>query len=254
MWGRMVDRPTSHPYTDPHRIAAARLGDAARYFPALFFMYPNYEAFPVGPGARDPGSLRRFVAGLRCWAQARDTRALVFQFVGPEGRPLCDMLAQDGFDVFPVAHRAELSVGWSDLRGYLNTFPKRRRDSIKHEIRAMAAAGVRFEVRGLGDDEPELRRLRGALVVKYGGLDDAAREEELLRRVRDNFHPDDVHVVVARDGDDLVAFTIFIRDATVLTALVTGADYEHPKARYVYFGTAFYTTVQLAADLGVRTI
>jgi predicted N-acyltransferase len=59
---------------------------------------------------------------------------------------------------------------------------------------------------------------------------------------------------VARDDTRAVAFTLFVRTGDTLTALLTGADYGSPTAQYVYFGTCFYAAVQLAADLGTRTI
>jgi hypothetical protein len=253
MMGRLVEAITANPWTDPYLRAAEHLGDED-FFPALAFMYPNYDAFPIGPGAHDSETLHRFVDGVCRMARERAARTVVFQYLGPESRDLTTVLAASGFDVFPAAHRAELPVRWGGLAGYLESFPTRRRNKLKYEIRAMSASGLRFETRGLPPDDDELVTLRRALMVKYGSPDDPERERRWFDRVRACFPAQDVYVVVARDDTRAVAFTLFVRTGDTLTALLTGADYGSPTAQYVYFGTCFYAAVQLAADLGTRTI
>jgi hypothetical protein len=254
MMGRVVAARTDNPFTDPYLPVSERVGSPERIFPAMALMYPNYDAYPVGPGARVPARLSQFVAGVCRHVSGRGLRSVVFQYLGPEADLLVESLRAAGFGVFTIAHRAELAVEFDGLGDYLSSFPKRRRDKLKHEIRALAEAGVTFTVRPLGDDEKELIDLRCLLTEKYRGTSDPGKERKWFDNIRRCFPERDVFVVAASTDGQPVGFTLFIRTGDRLSALLTGVDYHHPRARYVYFGTSFYAAVPLAADIAVRVI
>ncbi|WP_329563524.1 GNAT family N-acetyltransferase [Streptomyces uncialis] len=254
MMGRVVPTATDNQFLDPYLPAAQQLGNPERIFPAMAFMYPNYDAYPIGPGSAAPRRLAEFVFGVERLATERGMRSVVFQYLGPESDLLVDALTNAKFQVYTVAQRAELSIEFAGIGDYLSGFPKRRRDKIKHEIRVMSEAGVAFSVRHLQEDEKPLIDLRCALVEKYRGKSDSERERGWFDKVQRSFPGEDIFVVTAEADGHTLGFTLFVRTADRLTALLTGTDYHHPRADYVYFGTSFYAAIPLAVEVGTRVI
>jgi uncharacterized protein len=267
--GTVLARPHASPRVDPYRILAghsAGLGlipagphpwrglGAADVMPCALLMYPNYDLFPVGPAARDPAALDCLVRHLCAWAGREGLASLAFLYLTPRGGALMDALRRAGAQVVPLAHACSLDVTWRDFDGYLATLPQKRRAAVRSELRRLAAQEVTVGAEELGAVAPDLLRLRGQLVVKYGGTPSAERDGRLLDYVRASFTPAEICVVTARRRGLLLGFFLLVQDGDCWTALLTGADYDEPCSRFTYFATGFYTPAALAPARGVRTI
>ena len=254
MMGRVVPAVTDNQFTDPYLPVRDRFGGPERVFPALSFMYPNYDSYPVGPGADDPARLARFVDEICRHARGRGLRSVVFQYLDPVAERLTETLRAAGFTVVTVAQRAELAIDFDRPDHYLSRLSSHRQRRIRSEMRALAAAHVEYTVRPLHEDEEILISLRSGLAEKYRGASDPEKEKRWFDNVRRCFPAADVFVICADIDGRTVGFTLFVRTGDRLTALLTGSDYGDPGARYVYFGTCFYAAVPVALDLGIRVI
>lgn len=254
MMARVVPSMTENPFTDPYLSVRKHAGSPENVFPALCFMYPNYDAYPVGPGAHSPARLAQFAAEVCLHARERGLRSVVFQYLDPVADAFTASLRDEGFTILTVAHRAELPIEFNHPDHYFSLFSSHRRRRIKSEMRALAAAGVTYTTRALADDEHDLVALRSGLAEKYRGVSDPEKEKGWFDKIRRCFPPDDVFVVTATADGRTIGFTLFVRTGDRLSALLTGSDYADPRARYAYFGTCFYAAVPLALGLGVRVI
>jgi uncharacterized protein len=269
MRGLLLREPMRNEWLDPRMIASgqgAHLGlavggphpwrgrHAADVYPCLTIMYPNYDAFPVGPASAEPSALARFVGSLRTWARDHGARSIAFLYLTPDAAALCGSLRAEGFRFLPLTTRAEMAVTWRDFGGYLAGLPYKRRTSIGRELRALGEAGVSVAIEELGQVEPDLIPLRCMLTRKYRGSADPAREAAWFTRVREAFAPDEITVFTARAGAVPVAFSLFVRDGARWTALLTGMDYSNPAARYSHFATMYYTPAGHAPGIAVQRI
>lgn len=269
MVGGVMPAPTGHVRFDPYRILSG--GSAAegvaedgphpwrehsdtRIFPCLLMMFPGYETAPVGAWARDEGAAAVFLTGLRRWATTQQIKSIAFLFVRGDYPEFLAALSHAGFDVTAMANRGDLEIAWDDFEGYVAWLPRKRRFTVRREIRDIAGRGVVVRERPLAADEPELIALRNQLVEKYGGVPDQQREIDTVRLLREQFGPGDVLVVEAvKDGRPL-AFAVFIRDGDVWTSLMSGADYTREESVFTYFAVMFYRPAALAPVLGISKI
>jgi predicted N-acyltransferase len=269
MRGLLLHEPMRNEWLDPQAIASGRgahLGlasggphpwhgrHAADVYPCLTIMYPNYDAFPVGPASAESAALADFVGSLRAWAQDRGARSIAFLYLTPEATTLCGSLRAAGFQFMPLTTRAEMAVTWQDFGGYLAGLPYKRRTSIGREIRALKEAGVSVAIEELSKVEHDLIPLRCLLMRKYRGSADPGREAVWFARVRAAFAPDEITVFTARISGIPVAFSLFVRDGSRWTALLTGMDYSNPAARYSHFATMYYMPAGHAPDIPVQRI
>jgi hypothetical protein len=269
MRGLVLLEPMEREWLDPFLIAsggATHLGLAAggphpwrdrepeTLFPCLAVLYPNYDAFPVGPGVTDPAVLRHFLDELDAWRAANGIRSAAFLYLTPEAMPLCEVAREDGFHVFPLTTRAEMGVTWTDFDGYLATLPSKRRTCVRRELRAVSEAGVSVEITGLAEVEADLIQLRCMLMAKYLGSARADREARWFTRIREAFLVDEITVFVARANNRPVAFSLFVRDGACWTALLTGMDYGIPEARFSHFATMYYAPAEHAPRISVSRI
>ncbi|GCB47952.1 GNAT family N-acetyltransferase [Streptomyces sp. NL15-2K] len=223
-------------------------------YPAGLIMFPRYESFPVGPGAGSRQALRRMVDALVEWGAGAGLRTLSFLYLTREAEPLVRVLGEKGFTVMPLTSSWELPVEWDDLSGYLARLPRKRRSVVRREMRELTARGIDVGERELSACAPRLAALRCGLVEKYGGTADFEREMSRLRRVESLFGADDITVVAAQREQEVVGFTLLLRDGGVWTAYLTGADQSAGTARLAYFATSYYWPAERAPRLGIRLI
>ncbi|MEV4114735.1 hypothetical protein [Nonomuraea sp. NPDC049695] len=268
MRGLIQQEPGSRPFNDPYLIASGQATQdglavtgphpwqtrrAQEVFPSLVMMYPNYDAFPVGPLAADSGALASFADQVGDWARRQGFRSVTYLYLTPEADALRAVLRDKGYDVFPLAARSNMTVTWSDIPEYLAQLPRKRRGEVRRELRALEAAGVRVRPRPLAPEEPGLVRLRSQLMYKYASVADEQRERHWFARVWELFG-DDATVFVAEHAASPIQFTLFVQDGAVWTPLLTGTDYAHGASRLAYFATAFYSPAALAPQLRIRRI
>jgi hypothetical protein len=266
--GTVVTEASANSRLDPYTIfsgGSAELGlavagphpwrgvPAADVLPCLLLMLPHYQTVAVGPAAADPAGCAELVAAVLGWAAGQRIRAVAAQYLDPAAGPLRDALVAAGGTAVTFADRCDLAVTWPDFAGYLAALPSKRRVVVRRERRALAERGVTVTRGPLTDAVDDLVTLRCALVGKYGGAPDRAKETAALDRIRATFGAA-ATVFAARAGGPLLGFAVFAQDGPQWTPLFCGADYQRPEARLTYFATLFYEPVALAPGLGVRTI
>lgn len=270
MGGTVLPSPAAVPRRDPYHILTGRtshLGlfadgghpwpsdlDPGAAHPCLVLMYPNYATFPVGPGATDPGALRRFVAGLVTWARAGGIVSIALVYLTPRAEPLLAELAGAGFTTVPMGERCDMAVTWSDFDGYLRRLPKKYRDEVKREVNRMDERGLVRFARPLAEHEPELLDLRCRLIEKYDGSVDRAEQAAIFDMIREHVASEDITVFTVSAGDRLLSFSLFIQDGPEWTVMLTGSTYGDPDASYGYFSCMFYQPVECAPARGVEVL
>lgn len=268
--GTLLSAPMPSRRVDPYAILTGRSVDAglavdgphpwsgfdtADVFPGLMLMHPHYDTRPVGPCASHPATLDRFVHGLLTWAADRGCRAVSLLYQTAAAVPLLTSFSViTGAAVVPLSTSCVLDVDWTDVDGYLSRFSYKRRTAMRRELRWLAEHGVRIAEEDLGGAGPELVGLRCALVARYGGTPDPAKEERLVDQVRETFRPSELCLVTARADGRLVNFMLFVREGDDWSALLTGTDYDSDAARFAYFATGFYHPAALAPAAGIRRI
>jgi uncharacterized protein len=234
----------------PHPWRSVPAGDV---LPCLLLMLPHYQTVPVGPAAADPAACSELVGALLDWAAGHGVRSVAAQYLDPAAGVLAGALVAAGGTAVAFADRCDLAVTWADFDGYLAGLPSKRRVVVRRERRALADRSVAVTCGPLTEDTAELVALRCALVGKYGGSPDPAKEAAMLARIRAAF-PGAATVFAARAGGPLLGFGVFVQDGPTWTPLLCGADYGVPESRLTYFATLFYEPAALAPALGVRTI
>jgi len=266
--GTVVTEPSPNTRLDPYAIfsgGAAHQGLAvagphpwrsvpvAEVLPCLLLMLPHYQTVAVGAAAAGPAECAELVGAVLDWAAGHGIRSVTAQYLDPAAAPLRDALVAAGGTAVTFADRCDLAVTWPDFDGYLAGLPAKRRVVVRREQRALAERGVTVTHGPLTADVDDLVTLRCALVGKYGGTPDRAKETAALDRIRRTFGTA-ATVFAARLDQTLLGFAVFAQDGPMWTPLCCGADYSRPAARLTYFATLFYQPATLAPGLGVRTI
>lgn len=270
MGGTVLESPAAVPRRDAYHILTGRtshLGlfadgthpwpsdlDPDAVHPCLLLMYPNYAAFPVGIGAADPPSLRRFVTALVDWARAEGIASIALLYLTREAGPLLTALTASGFTTLPLGERCDMPVTWQDFEGYLSGLPKKYRDEVKREINRMDERGLDHSSRPLAPHEPELLDLRCRLIEKYDGSVNRAEQALIFDMIREHVAPGDITVFTVSKGSRLLSFSLFIQDGHEWTVMLIGSAYGDPDAVYGYFSCMFYQPARQAPARGVRLL
>lgn len=239
-----------------------------RWQPSLVVMLPGYECTPVGPAAHDPAALVALVDGTVRWAAGNGIRTVAALYVRPEAVALAAALAARGFVELPLTPTWDLRLPGSRLDDYLASLPHKRRIEARRELRMLDDAGVRIEPVDAYAVFDDLARLRYQLVAKYrgavrepgagGGSHGPGRRPEVerrkLRTVVDDVAGGRPHVLLASAGGEALGFALFAEHRGRWHCLAVGSDYDDPRSRLTYFGTAYYRAAELAYEYGVDTI
>lgn len=267
--GGVMANPTGHPRFDPYEVLSGRSAhldiaqagphpwrgrEATDLYPCCLLMLPNYETAPVGTQRADKQALHSYIRSLEAWCEKEGIRSIAALFLRPEPEQLREVLSETGFEVIPMTERAELTIDWLDFDGYLAWLPKRRRAAVRAELKALAERGIDIVERPLRDDEPELVRLRGKLIEKYGGQPDAEREAQGFAALHTAFGTENLLVFEAVRAGETLGFGLFVKDDTHWTGLMTGTDYADPQSDLTYFATFFYQPAAAAPRHGIRQI
>jgi hypothetical protein len=164
------------------------------------------------------------------------------------------VLAERGYAQFAHGAAAVLSIPPAGLDEYVGALAADWRQVARRDIRRLADARVRYEMRRLDSStSAEVDRLEANLNRKYGGLfqDGAVRK---LRDVIGAVLADQTRVAVALMDDQVVGSLVVFRWRDELHARTAGFDYESIGKVPVYFGLLFYYLVDYARQVGVHRI
>lgn len=165
------------------------------------------------------------------------------------------LLQAGGVTAPPVLLEADASfelddVGWE---GWFDTLSRKRRDSVRRELRQFHAAGYRVEHLPLSDCYRELPALASATQAKYG---DTAAPEFWLGLLRGHAEGmgSAARVSICRRPDGVaVGFCLYYLHSATLNLRWVGFDYSQLSGAE-YFNLAYYDHLRRAADLGVTRI
>jgi hypothetical protein len=183
-----------------------------------------------------------------------DARTAGFMFVDEPDVRLTTALTDHGYHRFVHGQSSVLDVVGTTLDDYLAQRSKKRRWSIRKEIRQLAEAGVSYRVRPLDEDTiAQITPLEIALEARYGVDDDiesAARNHRVVSR-----HLGDQIRTMAAEADGRVrGFLNFVHWRDDITIRQAGFDYAFQGSLPLYFGVLFYAMVPFAMEVGARHI
>jgi len=180
-------------------------------------------------------------------------RAMAFMFVD-EGSWLLAELAGRGYLSFRHATAGVMDIDFTSFDGYLERFSAHRRQRIRSERRAFAAAGVTFHRRAMPDVIDEITPLAMALEWRYGPTDDSVADARRGHQVISDALGDRAVVLTAEEGGKIRGFVLALhwQDAMVLRS--AGFDYDYQGRLPLYYGVVFYQAVDYALAAGVRQI
>ncbi|MFI2431552.1 GNAT family N-acetyltransferase [Streptomyces sp. NPDC018693] len=212
--------------------AAPGLLDAVR---ALAARLPGSELLPEAAPGRPAPSVAAFLA---------TEDALALCAAGAGAVPV--LLTTDAWVSVPEG-------GWE---AWLRTLPsKGRRDSVKQEVKAFAAAGYEITRVPLADSYEEAAGLLAATQKRYGHPYDLGVLTESFRRQAAAMGPKAEVLFCARPGEPPVGFSLFYVHGDTLYVRAVGFDYERlVRGAAEYFNLVYYASVRLAADAGLRWI
>src|SRR5438105_3830337 len=212
--------------------------------------------FLAPPGERSTDALAELVTELRELARSGDEHdgpACVAMYVTTED---VHALGQAGVTVDPVLLDADAWIplpegGW---QGWLDSFPSRRRKSIRRDERLFREAGYRLEHVPIADCWWHLGGLAAATLGKYGGETTAEHENISMRRIVDCLGDlATVSLCSLPDGDP-VGFCIYYVWGETIFARWAGFDYDRLVGASEYFNVIFYSLVRRAPEVGARRI
>jgi len=212
---------------DPVRVAAALL-DRTR---ALAAELPGGELLPDAPGP---------APCVASFTTTQDVMAL--REAGVRTTPV--LLTTDAWVSVPEG-------GWPE---WLRALPsKGRRDSVKQEVKAFAAAGYEISSVPLEDSYRQAAELLADTQKRYGHSYDLTVLTESFRRQGAAMGPKAQVLFCAKPGERPVGFCLYYIHGDTLFVRAVGFDYERlVRGAAEYFNLVYYTPVRIAAENGLR--
>ncbi|WP_168188764.1 GNAT family N-acetyltransferase [Thermoflavimicrobium daqui] len=272
LFGSVVDNPNAYELQNVHTLLTStnsvfkadkiahemliqlqeQIGSAEEWFPNLIFTYPGYECFPIGPGYREKADLEALISKVVDWGQKQELKLITLLYAEEDG-VWSEVLTRNGFSWVPLTHCSNLYLSEGNFEIYLQSLTHPMRKKIRRERKQMRELGLRTEVIPLEPWIEEMVHLRCANKRKYGHEVDQVVERRRFERLKDMFG-EQITVFGCKDGDQLLSFTLFIRDRDIWHAFFTGSEYDDPRAKFTYFENTFYQPVEQAAVYGVTCI
>jgi len=224
------------------------------WFPNLVVTLPSAECLPVGPGAADPKTTEVLVDGIVDWARRNELAAVSFLYLRRTHTALTDTLASRAFTRLPLSFTGELHLPGTGFDDYLAALPKQRRRSVRKEMETVEDAGVTIRRRDVKECLDDLVELRLALKRKYGRTPNPDKERSSFHGLIDEFSPDELHLLTAEIGEQLLGFGLDIVYNGVWNGVVSGTNYDDPRSDSVSFCLDYYEPVRHAYERGVRTL
>jgi predicted N-acyltransferase len=243
---------------DVHR---ARLGGPAGWTGALLPTLacggrnPSHTGVGVRVGVEPGPVLAAVLDTTEVRARAAGLRSMAFLYVDDDDYALRAALVRAGFAAVPseTAYVLDVPAG-NAFAGYLAGFRHGRRAAILREQRALAAAGVTYEVQPFTEDLVDrVAPLELALYARHGTDVDAGAFRAVLHSVARHCAGSAYALTASIDGR-LAGFLLVFRWGDELYARQAGFDYAAVGRLPVYFGLVYYELIRLAGEWGVRRI
>lgn len=249
-----VQTASSYRLYDPWRA----VGHPSPRYPVVTSVAPGFEAGVrwadgIGDGEA-AAALGAALDEMEAFAAGAGAPATAFLYVPDGGDPVLDgALAGRGYEAAEVGADARLTVRWDDVEAYLADRPKKRRATLRGELRRFREAGMEVEVGGVDALTDDLAPLHAAWRAKHGSV---VAVEDLLAQyaaVRAHVGPA-MRMFVARRGGRPAAFSQFYEHGGVLYSRAAGFDYDATEGTFAYFNLIFYEPIRWAIANGIHEI
>lgn len=169
-------------------------------------------------------------------------------FVEGEDLPLEQMLIERGYARLILDAECYMPIRWNNFDEYLANFRNEYRGTVKHEMEALDAAGVKVDMHGAEILGPELAALERQWRLKYGRtppLEEIVADYEELRSCM----ADSLRVFVATLDGRAIGFAVFLEENNIWYSRFGGFDYSAGNL-FLYFNLLFYRPIQTMIERG----
>jgi predicted N-acyltransferase len=177
-----------------------------------------------------------------------------FLFVSEFDGLLMENLQNMGYIKSPGTTTLYLDVKWSSFEDYLKSLKHKTRMNIRREIKKCAENGVTIEERDFKGLSANLPVLLSNLFSKYDKNAKNFFDNSFFRNLKEHAK-DTAKVFVAEKNDEVVGFSLSMRQSDVLDVFMCGFDYEaQTNTDFTYFNLCYYAPIQWAIEKGIKKI
>jgi predicted N-acyltransferase len=187
-------------------------------------------------------------------ARQNDERSVVCRCVDSGDILLRDVLRDRGYREIPGPDQFVLVPPQEGLAGYIDSLPRKHRNTVRRELRKLRDGGVAIIVEPL---TPDLIRTVAPLIVNLYNKYDTDTDCDLITASLGLLRKalkQSTYGVVARVGDRVIGFMELIVYRDNAWARSAGFDYEASGTLPVYFGVFFYGVMDFAAEHGIGVL
>lgn len=200
----------------------------------------------AGRGEQAPLLRKALVQAMRAEADRLGLSSIHANFL------IDDEPAAFGDDWLP---RSDVQFHWhnrdyADFDAFLAALNHKKRKNIRQERAQVARSGLAIEIRGGGSlTEPEWRRIHALYEATFDAKGNHAALTRGFFLALGHALGDAVQVVLARDGETIVAMALLIRSSSTLYGRYWGASVEIPG---LHFELCYYRGIDYAIRHGLR--
>ena len=177
-----------------------------------------------------------------------------FLFVSEFDKLLMENLQNLGYIQSPGTTTLYLDIKWSSFEDYLKSLTYKTRKNIRREIRKCAENGVLIEERDLEGLSAKLPALLSNLFWKYDENAENLFNQPFFCKLEE-YARDTAKVFVAEKNDEVVGFSMSLRQRDVLDVFMCGFDYDaQTKTDFTYFNLCYYAPIRWAIEKGIKKI
>jgi predicted N-acyltransferase len=177
-----------------------------------------------------------------------------FLFVSEFDKLLMENLQNLGYLQSPGTTTFYLDIKWSSFEDYLKSLTYKTRKNIRREIRKCAENGVSIEERDIEGLSAKLPVLLSNLFWKYDENSENLFNQSFFCKLEE-YARDTAKVFVAEKNDEVVGFSMSLRQRDVLDVFMCGFDYDaQTKTDFTYFNLCYYAPIRWAIEEGIKRI
>jgi predicted N-acyltransferase len=177
-----------------------------------------------------------------------------FLFVSEFDGLLMENLQNLGYIRSPGTTTLYLDVKWSSFEDYLKSLKHKTRMNIRREIKKCAENGVTIEGRDFKGLSADLSALLSNLFFKYDKSAKNFFDSSFFCKLEE-YAEDNAKVFVAEKNNEVVGFSLSMRQGDVLDVFMCGFDYEaQTNTDFTYFNLCYYEPVRWAIEEGIKKI
>jgi predicted N-acyltransferase len=177
-----------------------------------------------------------------------------FLFVSEFDRLLMDNLQNFSYLKSPGLTNFCLDVRWSSFKDYLESFNCKLRKNIRREIKKCAENGVTIEEPEFRDLPAYVSELTSNVTLKYNKNARVTSYSSFFSKLSEHAK-DKTKVFTAKKNNEVVGFSLFLRQGDILDSCFTGFKYDVlSNTDFIYFNVCYYAPIRWAIKEGVRKI